>query len=71
MEQGSNHNQNGNPEPEAGGAGQMMAFALIDQADRLGKSTERAQQALTAQIAKLVELRGQIVAAVEKIEIRY
>ena len=45
-----------------------MAFALIDQADRLGKSTEAAQQALTAQIGKLVELRGEIAAAVGKLE---
>ena len=72
MEQGSNHNQSGNPEPEPelepGGAGQMMAFALIDQADRLGKSTERALQALAAQIGKLVELRGEIAAAVGNLE---
>ena len=66
--QDSNHTPSGNAEPEPGGAGQMMAFALIDQADRLGKSTERAQQALTAQIAKLVELRGEIAAAVGNLE---
>ncbi len=67
---GNNHNQNGNgePKPEPGGAAHVMGFALIDQAERLGRSTERAQQALTAQIGKLVELRGEIAAAVQNLE---
>ena len=65
---GNNHNQNGNGQPEPGGAAHVMAFALIDQAERLGRSTEQAQQALTAQIGKLVELRGEIAAAVKNLE---
>jgi hypothetical protein len=52
-------------QPESS-AGEMMVFGLIEQADRMGKSAQGTQRALTEQIQELVQLQEWAVnAAVE------
>lgn len=66
-------------EPNQGSAGEMMILGLIDHADRLGKSAQSTQHALTEQIQELaqlqrwtvnaaLELQKQADAAVKKLE---
>ena len=66
-------------EPNQGSAGEMMVFGLIEQADRLGKSAQGTQQALSEQIQELgqlqqwavnaaLELQKRADAAVQKLE---
>ena len=66
-------------EPNQGSAGEMMILGLIDHADRLGKSAQGTQHALTEQIQELaqlqqwtvnaaLELQKQADAAVKKLE---
>ncbi len=43
-------------QPE-GSAGEMMVFGLIEQADRMGKSAQGTQRALTEQIGELAQLQ--------------
>jgi hypothetical protein len=52
-------------QPESG-AGEMMVFGLIEQADRMGKSAQGTQRALTEQIQQLAQVQAWAVqAAVE------
>ena len=44
-------------EPNQGSAGEMMILGLIDHADRLGKSAQSTQHALTEQIQELAQLQ--------------
>ena len=44
-------------------AGEMMVFGLIEQADRMGKSAQGTQSALTEQIAELKQLQAWAVQA--------
>jgi hypothetical protein len=44
-------------EPAESSAGEMMVFGLIEQADRMGKSAQGTQRALTAQIEQLAQLQ--------------
>ena len=44
-------------EPTESGAGEMMVFGLIEQADRMGKSAQNTQRALAAQIEELAQLQ--------------
>ena len=66
-------------EPNQGSAGEMMILGLIDHADRLGKSAQSTQHALTEQIQELsqlqqwtvnaaLELQKQADAAVKRLE---
>ena len=66
-------------EPNQGSAGEMMIVGLIDHADRLGKSAQAGQKALSEQIEELaqlqqwavnaaVELQKRADAAVQKLE---
>lgn len=48
-------------------AGEVMVLALIDQADRLGKSAKLTQQELGKQIGELVAMEAHIKAAVASI----
>jgi hypothetical protein len=43
-------------QPESS-AGEMMVFGLIEQADRMGKSAQGTQRALTEQIQELAQLQ--------------
>ncbi len=43
-------------QPESS-AGEMMVFGLIEQADRMGKSAQGTQRALTEQIGELAQLQ--------------
>jgi hypothetical protein len=44
-------------QPVEGSAGEMMIVGLIDHADRIGKSAQSAQHALTEQIQELSQLQ--------------
>ncbi len=52
---------------EAQGAGEVMALALIDHADLLGKSARMTQQALEKQIGELVAMEARVKTAVQSI----
>ena len=52
---------------EAQGAGEVMALALIDHADLLGKSARTTQQALEKQIEELVAMEARVKTAVQSI----
>ena len=45
-------------EQRASGAGEMMIFGLIEQADRMGKSAQATQRALTGQIEQLAAIQA-------------
>ncbi len=58
-------------EEEAGGsAGEMMVFGLIEQADRIGKSAQGTQRALTAQIEQLAQLQQWSAIAAQNLQKR-
>lgn len=68
-------------EPNQGSAGEMMIVSLIDHADRLGKSAQAGQQALSEQLEELTQLQQWAVnaalelqkradAAVQKLEVK-
>ncbi len=52
---------------EAQGAGEVMALALIDHADLLGKSARATQQTLEKQIEELVAMEARVKVAVQSI----
>jgi len=52
---------------EAQGAGEVMALALIDHADQLGKSARMTQQTLEKQIEELVAIEARVKVAVQSI----
>ncbi len=52
---------------EAQGAGEVMALALIDHADLLGKSARATQQTLEKQIGELVAMEARVKTAVQSI----
>ncbi len=52
---------------ETQGAGEVMALALIDHADLLGKSARTTQQALEKQIEELIAMEARVKTAVQSI----
>ena len=52
---------------EEQGAGEVMALALIDHADKLGKSARLTQQTLEKQIEELVAMEARVKVAVQSI----
>jgi hypothetical protein len=62
--------QNQEQEANQGGAGEMMILGLIDHADRLGKSAQGTQQALSEQIQELAQLQQWAVNAALELQKR-
>jgi nitrogen-specific signal transduction histidine kinase len=56
-------------QPESS-AGEMMVFGLIEQADRMGKSAQGTQRALTEQIQELAQLQEWTVNAAMELQKR-
>jgi len=56
-------------QPESS-AGEMMVFGLIEQADRMGKSAQGTQRALTEQIGELAQLQEWAVNAAMELQKR-
>lgn len=57
-------------EPTESSAGEMMVFGLIEQADRMGKSAQGTQRALTEQIQELAQLQEWTVNAAQELQKR-
>jgi hypothetical protein len=57
-------------EPTESSAGEMMVFGLIEQADRIGKSAQGTQRALTEQIQELAQLQEWTVKAAQELQKR-
>ncbi|WP_263386016.1 hypothetical protein, partial [Granulicella arctica] len=57
-------------EPNQGSAGEMMIVGLIDHADRLGKSAQAGQQALSEQIEEMAQLQQWAVNAALELQKR-
>jgi hypothetical protein len=62
--------QNQGEEPNQGSAGEMMILGLIDHADRLGKSAQGTQHALSEQIQELAQLQQWAVNAALEVQKR-